>query len=416
MEEARMSHDANPPGREPAEGYAGAGSPWAAPPEPDEPGAAEPGGPARARASVPQARGSASVQPPQRPTPPGEHGGWPAQQDEHGGWPAQQDEHGGWPAPHEEQGRPGPFPPAGPPPAQYSTPPAQYSTPPAQYSTPPVPPVPSGPHSGSASVPPRPTGSAQVPGSPSGGHAQVPPAAGHAQVPPAAGSFPGFGQPVSPPAGQPPVNESLGGYGPPPVNQSLGGYGRPAGTASVPEYGQPPQPYGQPPQPYGSEYGQPTSVYGAPAGAYPGQAATAYQPGQPTNVYGTPSGPPAMGYDDATAQVSGQPGTFPPAPQRKNKRLLLVLALVAAVVVLAGIGTAVTLALGGSSTNFAVNDCVKESSGKAVKASCSDSKAYKVINKVGKNTDCADQNQPYVVVEHKGSKDEVLCLRPASQK
>jgi flagellar basal body-associated protein FliL len=117
-----------------------------------------------------------------------------------------------------------------------------------------------------------------------------------------------------------------------------------------------------------------------------------------------------------TAQVSGRPDNFPPAPQRKNKRLLLVLALVAAVVVLAGIGTAVTLALGGSSTNFAVNDCVKESSGKAVKASCSDSKAYKVINKVSKNTDCADQNQPYVVVEHKGSKDEVLCLRPASQK
>jgi hypothetical protein len=402
-----MSHDANPPGREPAEGYAGAGSPWAAPPESDDSGAPEQGGPARARASVPQARGSASVQPPQqRPTPPGEHGGWPA---------AQQDEPGGWPAPHEEQGRPGPFPPAGPPPAQYS-----------------APPVPSGPpHPGSASVPPRTTGSAQVPGSPSGGHAQVPPtghaqvppATGHAQVSPPPGSFPGFGQPVSPPAGQPPVNESLGGYG------------RPAGTASVPdaygaspEYGQQTQmygqsPYGQPAQPYPPEYGQPpqpygqpTSVYGTPGGAYPGQAPTAYQPGQPTNVYGTPSGPPAMGYEDATAQVSGQPDTFPPAPQRKNKRLLLVLALVAAVVVLAGIGTAVTLALGGSSTNFAVNDCVKESSGKAVKASCSDSKSYKVINKVSKNTDCADQNQPYVVVEHKGSKDEVLCLRPASQK
>jgi hypothetical protein len=226
-----------------------------------------------------------------------------------------------------------------------------------------------------------------------------------------AGSFPGFGPPVSPPAGQPPVN------------QSLGGYGRPAGTASVPEYGQPTQAYGQPPQPYGSEYGQPTQqygqptgVYGSPSGAYPGQAPTAYQPGQPTNMYGTASGPPALGYGDATAQVSGQPDTFPPAPQRKNKRLLLVLALVAAVVVLAGIGTAVTLALGGSSTNFAVNDCVKESSGKAVKASCSDSKAYRVINKVSQQSDCADKNQPFVVVERKGSKDEVLCLRPASQK
>lgn len=365
-----MSHDANPTGREPAEGYAGAGSPWAAPPEPDEPGAAEAGGPTRARASVPQVRGSASVQPPQqRPMPPDEHGGWP-----------------------EEQGRPGPFPPAGPPPAQYG-----------------APPVPSAPpHAGTASVPARPTGSAQVPGAPP---------SGHAQVSPPTGSFPGFSQP--------------------PVNESVGGYGRPAGSAAVPDpygaspeygqpnqaYGQPAQPYGQSQQPYGPEYGQPnqpygqpTGVYGAPSGGYPSQGPTGYQPGQPTNVYGTPSGPPALGYGDATAQVSGQPDTFPPAPQHKNKRLLLVLALVAAVVVLAGIGTAVTLALGGSSTNFAVNDCVKESSGKAVKADCSDSKAFRVINKVSQQSDCADKNQPYVVVQRKGSKDEVLCLRPASQK
>src|SRR5436309_809726 len=63
MEEARMSHDAGPTGREPAEGYAGAGSPWAAPPEPGEQ-RPEAAGSARARAQVPQARGGASVQPP----------------------------------------------------------------------------------------------------------------------------------------------------------------------------------------------------------------------------------------------------------------------------------------------------------------------------------------------------------------
>lgn len=156
-------------------------------------------------------------------------------------------------------------------------------------------------------------------------------------------------------------------------------------------------------------------MYGQASGGYPGQATPGY-PGQPTNVYGTPSGPPAQGADDATAVVGAAPGSFPPASQRKNKRLLLVLALVAAVVVLAGIGTAVTLALRGSSTSFAINDCVKESSGKAVKASCSDSKAYRVINKVSQPPQCADPNQPYVLVEHKGSKTEVLCLRPASQK
>src|SRR5690348_13405488 len=58
-----MSHEASPAGREPAEGYTAANSPWAAPPESDE-HQSDSGGPARARAQVPQARGSASVPPP----------------------------------------------------------------------------------------------------------------------------------------------------------------------------------------------------------------------------------------------------------------------------------------------------------------------------------------------------------------
>jgi hypothetical protein len=106
----------------------------------------------------------------------------------------------------------------------------------------------------------------------------------------------------------------------------------------------------------------------------------------------------------------------------RNKRLLLVLAVVAVVVVLAAVGTVATLVLGGSRTTFAVGDCVKESptgkagNSKAIKAGCSDTKAYRVINKVGDKSECADTSQPFVVVQTKGSKDQVLCLRPASQK
>jgi hypothetical protein len=416
-----MSHDASPTGREPAEGYAGAGSPWAALPDSDEPGNAEGKGTTRARASVPQARGSASVQS-----------------------PSAQDEPGDWQAPSQEQTRPGPFPPAGP--------------------TPPAPPV-----SGSASVPTRPAGSAQVPGAPPTGHAQVSPSAGYPQVQPPTGPSPvsppaGYAQ-VQPPAGQAQVPPSAGraqvspaaGYAQvqPPTGQaqvppggSFPGFATPGqpttpdaqpptGTASVPgAYGASPD---RPGQEYGGHaqvYGQPPQGYGSP-GAYPGQGyedmTQQVSREAPTGVYGTPSGPPAQdyhaqGYDPQAYQPTGQhpaAGYDDPTrpadaatdePAGKNKRLLLVLALVGLVVVLAAVGTAVTLALRGSSTSYAINDCVKQDGSNAVKASCSDGKAYVVTRKVNQQSECPDANQPYVVIEHKGGKSEVLCLRPASQR
>jgi hypothetical protein len=168
----------------------------------------------------------------------------------------------------------------------------------------------------------------------------------------------------------------------------------------------------------GPEYGQP---YASPSGGYPAQGHAGqpypHQDPQATAMYGTPSGPPAQGHEDPTAPVSSAPGGgFGAEPAPRNKRLLLILAVVAVVVVLAAVGTVVTLALGGSSTSFAVNDCVKQDGSNAVKVSCSDSKAYRVTQKVSQQSDCPDANQPYVVVEHKGSKNDVLCLRPASQK
>jgi hypothetical protein len=290
----------------------------------------------------------------------------------------------GWQTPHEQGSRPGPFPPAGPSPQGYVTPPA----------------------SGNAALPPRATGAAQVPGMvPQPGPAQVSPASGYAQVPPPPGGAAGFPPPQSPPP-----------------------------------YGAPGQEYGQPTQAYhpNQQYGQPTQAfnpnqqYGWPSEGYPDASPTGYpappvqpQRQMPTNVYGTPSAPPAQGYDpygnapqeygDPNATVNGA-DPFAPAPEHKSKRLLLVLALVAAVVVLAAVGTAVTLAMRGSTVDFAINDCVKQSGNSAVKASCSDSNAFKVVNKVGQQSDCPDPHQPFVVVTRSGGKNDVLCLRPSGQK
>jgi len=185
----------------------------------------------------------------------------------------------------------------------------------------------------------------------------------------------------------------------------------PPGTTAFPAaYGGPADNFGQTeqygPPPYGQTQQFGGAPYGSPSGAYPAQ---------PSNVYGTASAPPATGYD----RFDGGPGPYEETggepPQQKKKRLLLILAVVGAVTVLAAVVTAVVLATSGSGAKFAVGDCVKQSGKQAVKASCSDSKAYKVVNDVSKQSECADRNQPMVIVTE-GKTQHVLCLRPASQK
>jgi hypothetical protein len=177
----------------------------------------------------------------------------------------------------------------------------------------------------------------------------------------------------------------------------------------------------------------------------------------PANVYGTPSSPPAQGYDqqgydqqgydqqgydqqgydqqgynqqgydqqgfgpqghdpqDREDSTSAWNGDDKPESDGKKKRLLLILALVAAITLLAVVGTLITLAVRGPDVNFAINDCVKQDGSKAAKASCSEGGAYKVVNKVTQQSECPDPNQPFVVVSRSDSKDDVLCLRPAGQ-
>ena len=514
MEEAPMSHDAGPAGREPAEGYAGAGSPWAAPPEsgeqrPDAPG--QPTGQARARAQVPQARGSASVQPPtgsasvQPPTgspagddpwqsagpppapwrEPGDPGPDPAGHGADRGYQhpterAPRNDSSPWPAGTDawqgERERPGPYPPVGPDPNTLANPTMPHYQPSSQYA--PQPPPPPAQTSGSAAVPAanRASGAASVPGpgSPAaagGGYPDSPGPAGAAggvssgrahvpgpggeqpptgvygrrpgddgDAPAATTAFPAYGA-ATPPRPDEPGQGTYGqpGYGQPDYGQP--DYGQPDYRPGQTAYGQPE--YGQTerlgqapvqPDPFSrsqGQYGGPTGYgdsqtqrfdpHGSPSGAYPAQPGyppTGGYPTQPAGVYGAAGAQPSSGYDpyggyDETGPVGGGPSLAAPTPQRSRK-LLIVLVAVAVVTVVAAIVTGFAVA-GGTGTDFAVGSCVKQSGGQAMKADCTEAKAYKVTSTVAKQADCPDANQPVVILTE-GKTQHVLCLRPAAQK
>jgi hypothetical protein len=155
-------------------------------------------------------------------------------------------------------------------------------------------------------------------------------------------------------------------------------------------------------------------VYGTPAGY-----------GTPTApIPGTPGGPPAgaPSFLPPDSPGGGYPGaqysayTPPPQPPRKSRRTLIILLVVAAILIVgAGVGTAITLSLDANSgSNFAINSCVKQDGTKAQPVQCSDPNAFVITNKVDKQDRCPDQNQPFVVVQRGGAKDEILCLRPAN--
>jgi len=132
--------------------------------------------------------------------------------------------------------------------------------------------------------------------------------------------------------------------------------------------------------------------------------------GQPT--MGQPTmGQPTMGQLDAAAAPYG-------APPKKSRRGLIILLVVAAVlIVLAGAGAIITLTIDANSgSSFAVSSCVKQDGQSAKKVPCSDPNAFVITNKVDSQDRCPDANQPFIVLERSGAKDEILCLRPANQK
>ncbi|MEV0565820.1 hypothetical protein [Dactylosporangium sp. NPDC050588] len=116
--------------------------------------------------------------------------------------------------------------------------------------------------------------------------------------------------------------------------------------------------------------------------------------------------------------VGGAPVVPTPPTEKKSKRgLIMGLVVVVVVFLLAVAGTGIVVALNNAdSTSFAVNSCVKQDGNSAKKASCSDKDAFTIVQKVEKPESCSDASQPYVVLQHKGQKDEVLCLRPTSAK
>jgi hypothetical protein len=182
---------------------------------------------------------------------------------------------------------------------------------------------------------------------------------------------------------------------------------------------QPGAPTSGPPGAYGSPTSAPpTGLYGAPTSGAPDD-----QPPTST-VYGSGQSP---HYSDLVTHPGQEPppnvslGPLPggdePPPRKSRKALVVSLVVVAVVFLLAVAGTGVVVALNNSGDGtFAVNSCVKRDGEKAVKASCSDSGAYTIVSKQAKQEDCPDPNQPFIVLQHKGSDDQVLCLRPASQK
>jgi hypothetical protein len=101
-------------------------------------------------------------------------------------------------------------------------------------------------------------------------------------------------------------------------------------------------------------------------------------------------------------------------PPRKSRRGLVIGLAIAGVVIIALAAIAVVVSMSGNkSSDYAVGSCVKQSGDKAASVSCSDSGAYSVVSKTDSPTKCADQTQPYVVLQRSGSADEVLCLKPA---
>ena len=162
-------------------------------------------------------------------------------------------------------------------------------------------------------------------------------------------------------------------------------------------FGAPP-PYGQPQQSGG--FGEP--------GRYPDP--TQYQDPTQYGERGAEAGRfSALRYEEP---AGGPPEQAPP----KSKRGLIIGVVVAtvAVLVLAAIGVTYFLSSKSSSSNFAVNSCVRRSGDKAESVNCSTSGSFKIVSKVGSPNQCPDQQQPYVVLQEKGKADQVLCLKPST--
>jgi hypothetical protein len=158
-----------------------------------------------------------------------------------------------------------------------------------------------------------------------------------------------------------------------------------------------------------TQYGSPR--YGDEDPAQPPFGGAQYGAGQygaATTQYG---GDPAMARFGQDGPNELDPGSQ--QPPAKNRRGLIIGLAIAAVVVVALVAVAVVVAMSGSKNDYAVGSCVKQDGDKAVATACSDSAAFSIVSNVDQPTKCADQTQPYVVLQRSGKAAEVLCLKPA---
>jgi hypothetical protein len=114
-----------------------------------------------------------------------------------------------------------------------------------------------------------------------------------------------------------------------------------------------------------------------------------------------------------------QPNRIKPSSGSGHVRMLpVLLSVVIGAILLVGIAIGIVWLISrGSDSNFDVGagDCVRRSGNTAVKASCSDSGAYKVVSVADTREQCADKNQPYVLNPTKDGKTQVLCLTPSGR-
>jgi hypothetical protein len=151
--------------------------------------------------------------------------------------------------------------------------------------------------------------------------------------------------------------------------------------------------------------------YSAP-GTY-GQPAA--DPGRPRDGYGQPVGQPG---GQPGGPQGGQPAwaeSEPQAPVRKSRKGLIIALIVAAVVLVVGVGGYVGWSLTNRGSAFTVGACVKPDGGDAVVTDCSTSGAFKITNIVDTENGCTDPNQPSLVLtERVGGGHKWACLAPAA--
>jgi hypothetical protein len=156
---------------------------------------------------------------------------------------------------------------------------------------------------------------------------------------------------------------------------------------------------------------------------FPGPASSAAPPSVPEQPGGWP--PYVDGDQGRFGADPNQPDPFQPEQPNRIKpssgsghvRMLpVLLSVVIGAILLVGIAIGIVWLISrgsGSSFDVGAGDCVRRSGNTAVKASCSESGAYRVVSVADTRDQCADKSQPYVLNPTKDGKTQVLCLTPS---